>query len=311
MLNGDGKIRKKDQNHSGNLILIRTEIIVRGNNMKKIRKFTIIVSIAVLYLLPVVSIYGNNQSPEQLFKDARQAPNEEAVGIYQIITKKYPGTKDAARAQRSIGTHYFRQKKYDQAIKAYQIYIDNYPEEGPERIAMIYALIGTVYEEMSDFDMAKKIYEKIINEYPTTRSALSAQEWVHHLNGPEFIENLKIAEKYVKVFDKVIRHYDKGEYRQAIAKAKEVLGTQRDPETFLSAHLFIARCYEKLNSRKQAVKEYKKVIKLAPESEAAKEAQKRIKEIRDKQHLILIASTAGILILIIIGVVIFIKRKKN
>ena len=200
--------------------------------MNKIKKLTIIISIAVLSLLPVASIYGNDQSPEQLFKDARQAPNEEAIRIYQRIIKKYPGTENAARAQRSIGTHYFWLKKYDQAIEAYQRYIDNYPEEGPERIAATYSVIGTVYEEMSNFDMAKKIYEKIINEYPATKSALSAQEWVHHLNDPEFIENLQ-------------------------------------------------------------------------------EAQKRIKEIGGKQRPVLIASTAGILILVIIGVFIFIKRKKK
>ena len=200
--------------------------------MDKIKKLAIIISIAVFSFLPVASIYGNDQSPEQLFKDARQAPNEEAVRIYQRIIKKYPGTKDAARAQLGIGTLYFRQRKYAQAIKANQKYIDNYPEEGPERIAMIYSVIGMIYQEMSNFDMAKKIYEKIINEYPTTRSALSAQEWVHYLNDPEFIENLK-------------------------------------------------------------------------------EAQKRIKKIRGKQRPVLIASTAGILILVIIGLFIFIKRKKK
>lgn len=253
--------------------------------MDKIKKLVIIISIAVLSLLPVASIYGNDQSPEQLFRDAHQATDKAAIVIYQRIIKKYPGTKDAARAQRSIGTRYVWQKKYEQAIKAYQKYIDNYPEEGPERIAMTYSVIGTVYQEMSDFDMAKKIYEKIINEYPTTRGAKSAQrglDWSKWLKDPKNIENLKLLEKHMKVFDKVIRHYDKGEYRQAIAKAKEVLSTQHDPETVLSAHLFIARCYEKLNSRRQAIREYKKIIELAPKSEAAREAQERIKELESK-----------------------------
>jgi tetratricopeptide (TPR) repeat protein len=250
--------------------------------MYKVQTFIVIVGIAVLSLLSVASIYGNDKTPEELFDKARQAPKEEAIGIYQGIIEEYPGTKDAARAQRSMGTLYFRQKKYEQAIKAYQTYIDNYPEEGPERIAIIYSAIATVYEEMSDFDTAKKIYGKIINEYPDTRAALTSRKWLAKLNDPEFIKNLKIAEQHMKVLGPIAHLYSKGEYDQAIVKAKEVLKTQDDPEIILSVHLIIARSYAKLERQSKAIKEYKTIIRLAPESEIAREARERIKELESK-----------------------------
>lgn len=248
--------------------------------MNKIRKFTTIVfSIAILSILQVTYSYGNSQSLEQLFKEARQAPKEEAIAIYQRIIREYPGTKDAGRAQYYIGTLYFQQKKYDQAIEAYQRYIDNYPKQEPKRIAWAYYLIGNSYEEMLNFDMAKKMYEKIINEYPIL--AKSAQERLKHLDNPEYIKRFKMARKFDDLNEAML-HYENKEYHQAITKARELLADpQRDPEVVLMIHLHIADSYEKLNNRKQAIREYKKIIKLFPENEALKEAiQKRIKALK-------------------------------
>jgi len=282
--------------------------------MDKIKKITIIFSIAILSVLQISYSYGNSQSPEQLFEDAYQASKEEAISICQRIIKEYPGTKDAARAQRYIGVRYFRQKKYDQAIEACQRYIDNYPEEGPELIALTYRVIADCYKEMFNFDMAKKTYKKIINEYPATKAAKRARNYLEQLNDPEYIEGFKMATEYTEKMaplNEANRHYKNKEYHQAIAKAKELLTTQRDPEMLLYIHFFMADCYTKLNDKRQAIREYKNVIKLAPKTKAAKDAQKRIKEIGGKQRPVLIALTAGIFILVIIGVVVVIKRKKK
>lgn len=279
--------------------------------MDKIRKFTIIFSIAILSILQITYSYGNSQSLEQLFENAYQAPLEEAISICQKIIKEYPGTKDAARAQHYIGTRYFREKKYEQAIKAYQRYINNYPEEGPERVALTYSTIASCYEEMFNFDMAKKIYKKIIKEYPTTNSAKLAHQILEHLDDPEYIKSFKMAKKFHEL-DEATRHSENKEYHQAIAKAKELLVVhQRDPVMVLYIHFFIADCYEKLNNRKEAIREYEKIIKLAISPETVKAAQKRIKEIRGRQLPVLITLTLGIFILIIIGVAVFLKRKKK
>lgn len=282
--------------------------------MDKFRKFTIVFSIAVLSILQITYSYGNSQSPEQLFEDAQRAPKEEAIRIYQRIIRKYPGTEDAARAQLRIGNLYFRQKKYDQAIEACQKYIDNYPEEGPGRIAMIYLTIGDCYREMFNFDMAKKIYKKVVTEYPTTSSAKLARKTLEQLNDPEYIKGFKMVKKYTEKMaplNEANRHYKNKEYHQAIAKAKELLTTQHDPEMLLYIHFFMADCYTKLNDKRQVIRECKNIIKLAPKTKAAKEAQERIKEIKTKQRPIVVISIIGILILIIIGVVGVIKRRKK
>lgn len=282
--------------------------------MDKFRKFTIVFSIVILSILQITYSYGNSQSLEKLFEKARQASNEEAIEIYQRIIREYPGTKDAARAQRGIGTRYFREKKYDLAIKAYQKCIDNYPEEEPERIALVYSTVADCYRQMFNFDMAKKTYEKIINKYPATKSAESAQKRLEQLNDPKYIEKFKMAKEYTEKMaplNEANRYYKNKEYHQAITKAKELLTTQRDPEMLLYIRSFMADCYAKSNDKRQAIREYKKIIKLFPKTKVAKEAQERIKEIGGKRLPTLIALTLGILILVIIGVVVVIKRKKK
>lgn len=295
--------------------------------MKRTKKFITIVSIVTILLpLSFNVIYGggNNQLLEEKYETAlgysKAGKLDEAIKAFQEIVNNYPPSEKTAWSQflladcyRILGDHSLDKADYERAIKEFQKTIDNYPEY--EWAPKIYWDMGICYERMLNFDMARKMYQKVIDDYPSAKIVKLARMNLTYLDDPQLIKALIETHRYVekgKIFQEAKEHYNNQEYSEAIAKAREVAtALQGYGLDAALAQQLIGQSYEELGDYKQATKEYKKVIELAPKSEVAKEAQRRIKEIRGKQRPILIASTAGIFILVILGVFIFIKRKKK
>lgn len=93
-----------------------------------------------------------------------QMPQEEryrkALTLYQEIVSKYPRTKKAHIALYELGNCYFQLNNYNEAERAYNLFIERYPRE-KGILPLVYQKLGYLYKIKGDKEKALTIFEKI------------------------------------------------------------------------------------------------------------------------------------------------------
>lgn len=98
-----------------------------------------------------------------------------ALGEFQQYLKFYGGTLLAGNAQFYIGQIYFQQENYDEAMNAFNVVIERYPE-GTKISQAIYKK-GLALEKLDQKSAAIKEFRLILTRYPNSPEAkLAAQE---------------------------------------------------------------------------------------------------------------------------------------
>jgi len=105
-------------------------------NHKRLFSLTICWILAVVLVLPVLSLAGNesetNPEAEQHFQKANElhilADYDAAIVEYQTVISLSPNSKIAQNAQYWIGQLYFESKRFDAALSAFQKLLDEYLE---------------------------------------------------------------------------------------------------------------------------------------------------------------------------------------
>jgi intraflagellar transport protein 88 len=89
----------------------------------------------------------------------------EALNSYTIIlkNKQYP---QASRLRVNMGNIYFEQKKWDQAVKMYNMAIDSTAQQNKEMKLKIKKNVGLALIKQKRFGKAIEMYEDIMNENP-------------------------------------------------------------------------------------------------------------------------------------------------
>ena len=89
----------------------------------------------------------------------------EAINSYTIIlkNKQYP---QASRLRVNMGNIYFEQKKYDMAIKNYNMAIDSTTQQNKEMKLKIKKNVGLALVKQKRFGKAIEMYEDIMNDTP-------------------------------------------------------------------------------------------------------------------------------------------------
>ncbi|MGE5173279.1 MAG: tetratricopeptide repeat protein [Betaproteobacteria bacterium] len=82
-----------------------------------------------------------------------------ALDLYREVHKKYPGTKSAAIAQYYVGNCLENLGRPDEAIKAYQAFIDNYSND-KFLLGLVYQRMGYSYQGLGKMDDARKSFEQ-------------------------------------------------------------------------------------------------------------------------------------------------------
>lgn len=90
---------------------------------------------------------------------------QEALNSYTIILKnrQYP---QASRLRVNMGNIFFEQKKYDQAIKMYNMALDSTPQQNKEMKIKIKKNVALALVKSSRFGKAIEVYEDIMNDLP-------------------------------------------------------------------------------------------------------------------------------------------------
>ena len=200
--------------------------------------------------------------------------SDPSLAMNELNSAKELNPKDP-KIDVAIGQLYFRQNKYQEAVKAFENAINlnkNY--------VAAYSNLGYIYMTLKDWDKAILNFRTILN-YPNIMAphfVYNAIGWAYYEKN-EFrksIEELKNAIKHKNNYG--IAYYNLGLSLLALDNFDQAFIQFENAVTFqpelVQAHNQLALVYLKKNMRQEARKEFQKVIELAPDSVLAEEAKK-------------------------------------
>jgi tetratricopeptide (TPR) repeat protein len=179
-----------------------------------------------------------------------------------------------------LGLVYLSRQRYDQAIQHFERAVQLKPDYAPAINSL-----GNAYAAKQDWDKAIQAYEKIVEDafYGTPYFALSNLGLAYyHKNDfvqaeKYFVEALKLSPDFVQALGGLGMTYNAmGRYSEAVVRLSRAV--QKDPK-FAPLHFQLGRAYRGLNNKGMAQTEFQQVLKLAPDSPLALEAQKELKKL--------------------------------
>ena len=147
-------------------------------------------------------------------------------------------------------------EEYDKASAALKKAIVQNPKYLPA-----YTNLGFCYFQMKDFDAGRKEYEAAIKIIDT---AESKYKW-ELSEANRAIALAIMLEKKTTVEDSQKKWENAAVYLKKSAKFKDDVG---------QTHLLLGQCFQNLNKKDDAIKEYKRTLQLDPKNEAAKKGLK-------------------------------------
>lgn len=153
---------------------------------------------------------------ELQYKDGKY---EEAAELYQQLKDRFPYSRYALLADLRVGDAYFKSKRYDEAILAY----DDFIRLHPKNEAVPYAIyqMGMVYHEQmlipardpSNARKASETFQRLLRQYPNDEWSVKARPRLQ-----EALERLAAHDMFVGKF-----YLRTSRYRAAMGRFKRVL----------------------------------------------------------------------------------------
>ena len=129
---------------------------------------------------------------------------ERAQKMFEEIVKNAPYSKQAPLAQFNIGMALEKQARYPEAVEAYQLAVDKYPNEeaaGDAQYQIGYVqmhLIDNGSNDQAARVKARDAFEDFIVRYPQSEKIPQAKENIAKLSGTSIKKNLEVARFYEK-----------------------------------------------------------------------------------------------------------------
>lgn len=141
------------------------------------KQFTIgVIAVAALFIAGIGATYYQSYSHKQAVKAYNEAAsaipgldsqNEEdlmkAAETLTSFVQNYSGSEPALYAQLDLADVYFRMKDYDNALKAYQSFLNNSSTKNSTLAPFVLDSQAFVYEIKGDFDKAEETWKKVLN----------------------------------------------------------------------------------------------------------------------------------------------------
>jgi tol-pal system protein YbgF len=104
-----------------------------------------------------------------------------AIAGFQEFLSKFPNDPQAFEAQLTIGDAYYNQKKFEQAVIEYDVFLQKYPENDKTRTALYKKGLA-----LAEYDRPQAIatFKKVATDFPRTIEATNAQNKIKELNAP-------------------------------------------------------------------------------------------------------------------------------
>lgn len=123
---------------------------------------------------PSSTIAGNAVAQRKAYQRAlkmlREKRYDQAVQAFQNFLKVYPQSEFADNAQYWIGEGYYVDKKYKLAVESFSSLIKNYPQSG--KLADAYLKLGFTQYELKQYAEARKSLNIVLKDYAKSTGAV-------------------------------------------------------------------------------------------------------------------------------------------
>ena len=183
--------------------------------------------------------------------------------------------------QYDLGLLYSRKEKYDEAIVHFKKALDLNPDYGAAMNSL-----GNAYAGKGDWDQAIIYYKKVVSDllYGTPHFAYSNLGNAYYYKGDleqsekYYLEALSIRPKFVNALQGLSQTYvAMGRIPEAVEKLEKAV--RLDPQS-APLHFQLARAYQLAMNFEKAYRSYLQVIRLAPESALADQAEAGAREVK-------------------------------
>lgn len=123
---------------------------------------------------------------DDAFRTLKTGDFEEAETKFRLFVDQYPASNLIDDAWYWIAEANYITKKFEQAIKLYQFVSRSYPEYQRAHEALL--KIGYIYHELGNYEEAQLYLNEVLDKFPASRSAFSAQRRLNQMRREGTIE---------------------------------------------------------------------------------------------------------------------------
>jgi len=224
-------------------------------------------------------------SDEALFKMGEQfikKDPEKARLYFRQVIDSFPKSFYAQRAKLAIGDSYFQKGDEGSLILAaseYREFISLYPFS-PSAAYAQYQIAMTYYKkalkpgrDQTKTRQALEEFKKVITKYPLSEEAKSSKEKIEDCENRLAEHTLQIGKLYYKM----------KAFKASTSRLTDILTTYPNFDKMDHVYYYLADSYYKWKKAEQSLPYFTKLVSDFPESEFAKKAEDRLKEIEKSQ----------------------------
>ncbi|MCW8471587.1 tol-pal system protein YbgF [Fluoribacter gormanii] len=131
-------------------------------------------SVTTSVTVPAVSTSRANPADEQIsylaaYELVKNKRYDDAISAMNIFVQKYPRGGYTANAQYWLGELYLVKRDYSQAIAHFNVVLQQFPTSSKSAASML--KVGYAYAEQGDKQEAKKFLQQVVRAYPGTPTA--------------------------------------------------------------------------------------------------------------------------------------------
>ena len=174
----------------------------------------------------------------------REGKYEESANLFQALKDRFPYSRFALLADLRVGDAYYKSKRYEEAILAYEDFVRLHPKNDAVPYA-IYQMGMVYFDQMLTPDRdpenarkAMQTFQRLIKQYPKSEWAVRAQP------------RMQEATRRLAAHDMVVGQFylDTKSYRAAMGRFKRVLTHYPDVGLYDEAMEYLRRAQEKWNA---------------------------------------------------------------
>lgn len=134
---------------------------------------------------PVIAVSRINPADEQIsylaaYELVKNKQYDNAIKAMQIFVQKYPKGGYTANAEYWLGELYLVKRDYPQAIEHFETVLKQFPSSSKSAASML--KVGYAYAAKGDNQEAKKLFQQVIKTYPGTPTAQLATSKLESIN---------------------------------------------------------------------------------------------------------------------------------
>jgi outer membrane protein assembly factor BamD len=231
------------------------------------RKIVLLIIVCMLAFVSCSKKAGPNMTAGESMKIGmeyfQRGKYEQSISYFEHTLMEAETPEMASQAQLFMADAYFLDKKYVEAIPAYEQYLEIYSNSPDAGTAMLrlglshYALVSTIDRDMSAVEGALDAFTKLRDRFPSYTREFELNKKIVELRSM-----LSARELYVAKFYYRIGSPDAGETR-----LKYLIANYSDTESYDEALYFYGNKLAEQDGREaEAVKYYQMLVKERPDS---------------------------------------------